>query len=134
VKPSIEQIGSLLALRRNELPEDGHDGYWSDFLREFHHNQRQVSVKRSAVSEFGSRVSTWFSGLGPAKWACSAGLAYAAVMISFLVMPHEAAKPGIPTTPVNFQVTPLATPPPIEQLNRLDLSPSTQGSPGEQVF
>ncbi len=134
MKPSIEQIGSLLALRHSELPEEGRDAYWSDFLREFHHNQRQVSMKRSAISEFGSRASNWFSSLGPAKWACSAGLAYAALAISFLVIPRESAKPGIPTTPVNFQVTPLATPPPIEQLNRLDLSPTTQGSPGEQVF
>ena len=54
MKPTIEQIGDLLALKRNERPEEG---YWQDFLCEFHQNQREQAVKKSAVSQFFGNVT-----------------------------------------------------------------------------
>ena len=131
MKPSVEQLGNLLALKRDERPEEG---YWQDFLCEFHQNQREQAVKKSGLMTFVGRVSEWFSDLGPSKWAYGAGLAYAALMLSFVLTPREAGKESTPVTPVSFQVVPTQAPPKVEQLNQLDLSPSTQGSAGEQVF
>jgi hypothetical protein len=131
VKPTIEQIGDLLALKRHERPEEG---YWQDFICEFHQNQREQAVKKSSLTNFFSQASAWFSDIGPSKWAYGAGLAYAAVTVAFFLVPREPAKQNMPVTPVNFQVVPAPTPPALEQLNQLDLSPSTQGNIGEQVF
>jgi hypothetical protein len=131
VKPSVEQIGNLLALKRDERPEEG---YWQDFLCEFHQNQREQAVKTSGLMSFVGRASDWFSDLGPSKWAYGAGLAYATLTIAFFLTPRDVVKEGAPVTPVNYQVVPAPAPPPVEQLNQLDLSPSTQGNAGEQVF
>jgi len=131
VKPTIEQIGNLLALKRSERPEEG---YWQDFLCEFHQNQRELAVKESVMTSFLGRVSGWFSEMGPSKWAYGAGLAYAAVTVAFFLTPREVVKENTPVTPVNYQVVPAPGPPKVEQLNQLDLSPTTQGSVGEQVF
>ncbi len=131
MKPTVEQIGNLLALKRDERPEEG---YWQDFLCEFHQNQREQAVKKSGLMSFIGRASEWFSNVGPSKWAYGAGLAYAALTVAFILTPREGAREFSPGTPVNYQVVPPPAPPQVEQLNQLDLSPSTQGSAGEQVF
>ncbi|MEO7101535.1 MAG: hypothetical protein ABI162_19450 [Luteolibacter sp.] len=130
MKPSVEQIGNLLALKRHERPEDG---YWQDFLCEFHQTQRERAVKRSALMSFAGRVSGWFSDSGPSKWAYGAGLAYATVTVAFFLTPPKAGVENTPMAPVNYQVVP-APAPAVEQLDKLDLSPLTQGNAGEQVF
>lgn len=130
MKPTVEQLENLLALRRDERPEEG---YWQDFLCEFHHRQRERAVAQTGFSGFVSRISSIFSDLSPAKWAYGAGLAYATVTVAFFLMPRgvEVEKPT--AAPVNYQVVPTPAPA-VEQLDELDLSPSTQGSAGEQVF
>jgi len=80
-----------------------------------------------------SRVGSWFSELGPAKWAYSAGVAYAALTLTFFLIPRGVEVEGPAPTPVSRPVVP-APKPALEQLEQLDLSPSTQGSAGEQVF
>jgi hypothetical protein len=129
VKPSVEQIENLLALKRHERPEEG---YWQDFLCEFHQRQREQAVLKSGLSDFFSRISAWFADLGPSKWAYGAGLAYATATVVFFLTPQGVKVQHAPASPVNYQVVPQA--PPVEQLDELDLSPSTQGSVGEQVF
>ncbi len=145
MKPTVEQIGNLLALKRDERPEEG---YWQDFLCEFHQSQREQAVRKSGPMIFLGRVSEWFSDLGPSKWAYGAGLSYAALMLSFVLTPREVLKEGNPGTPVSFTVVPpsatsvvpvnftVVPPAPlkVEQLDQLDLSPSTQGNAGEQVY
>ena len=131
MKPTVEQIGDLLALKRDERPEEG---YWQDFLCEFHQNQREQAVKNSGLSNFFGGVSAWFSDLGPSKWAYGAGVAYAAVTVAFFLTPRDVEKENTPASPVNYQVVPAPAPPAVEQLNQLDLSPTTQGNVGEQVF
>ena len=131
MKPTIEQIGDLLALKRNERPEEG---YWQDFLCDFHQKQREQAIKTSFFASSLGRISDWFSEMGPSKWAYGAGVAYAAVTVAFFLTPRDVVKENTPTTPVNYQVVPAPTPPAVEQLNQLDLSPSTQGNIGEQVF
>jgi len=130
MKPSVEQIALQLALKRDERPEQG---YWQDFLCEFHHRQRKQAVAQSGLRAAFSHFSGWLSHLGPSKWAYSAGVAYAAFTIGFLLAPRssELANPAI--SPVNYQVVPTSNPP-LQQLDQLDLSPSTQGNPGEQIF
>ncbi len=129
MKPSVEQLENLLALKRYERPEEG---YWQDFLCEFHQRQRQQATVKSGFMNFISGFSTWFADLGPSKWAYGAGLAYATATVVFFLTPHGVDVETAPTAPVNYQVVPAA--PPVEQLDQLDLSPSTQGSVGEQVF
>ena len=131
MKPTVEQIGALLALKRDEHP-DGK--YWQDFLCEFHQGQREMAVRSSSLGSALTRVSNWFSDLGPSKWAYGAGVAYAAVTVAFFLIPREVVKENSSATPVNYQVVPAPAPPAVQQLNQLDLSPSTQGSVGEQVF
>lgn len=130
MKPSVEQLENLLALRRDERPEEG---YWQDFLCEFHQRQRERAVAKSGFSSFLGRVSAWFSDLGPSKWAYGAGLAYATVAALALLMPKGVEFDNTAPLPVKYQVDPPPAPT-VEQLDQLDLSPSTQGSAGEQVF
>ena len=130
MKPSIEQIGSLLALKRSERPEEG---YWQDFLCEFHQRQREEVAKRRTFSGLWERTTDWFSELGGAKWLYGAGLAYATLMAALLVIPRGVDVESVPSVPVNHQIVP-APAPAVQQLDELDLGPATQGSVGEQVF
>lgn len=128
MKPSVEQISNLLSQRSDLRPEEG---YWQDFLREFHHNQRVEAASKSAPAAFVDRLRSWFSEVSPSKWAYGAGLAYATATIAFLLVPRGANVETMPTSPVNHQVMPAPT---LEQLEQLDLDPSTEGNTGEQVF
>jgi len=130
VKPSVEQLENLLALRRDDRPEEG---YWQDFLCEFHHRQRERVVVQSGFKGFCGKVSAWISDLGPSKWAYGAGLAYATATVVFFLLPKGVELENAPALPVKYQVIPTPAPT-VEQLDQLDLSPSTQGSAGEQVF
>jgi len=129
VKPSVEQIESLLALKRHEHP--GED-YWQDFLCEFHHRQRERVAAKSGIRAMFDGISTWFGDFRASRLAYGAGLAYAAATIAFLMIPRGADVVDTPALPVNYQVVPAAEP--VEQLEHLDLSPEAQGSIGEQVF
>lgn len=131
MKPSVEQIGNLLALKREERPEEG---YWQDFLCEFHQKQREQAVKTSGFANFYDQASTWVSDVFRSKWLYGAGLAYASVAAVLLLSSRNATVDQGAPVPVNYQVVPTQPPPAMEQLEQLDLSPSTQGSSGEQVF
>jgi len=128
MKPSVEQISKLLSGRSELRPEEG---YWQDFLREFHHNQRVEAASKSAPAAFLDRLRSWFSEVSPSKWAYGAGLAYATATIAFFLVPRGAEVETMPSAPVNHQVVPA---PSMEQLEQLDLDPSTEGNTGEQVF
>lgn len=130
VKPSVEQLENLLALRREERPEEG---YWQDFLCEYHHRQRERAVVRTGQKSVFVKVTDWISEMDPSKWAYGAGLTYATVTVALFLTPREAEFENAPASPVNYQVVPSPVPT-VEQLDELDLSPSTQGSTGEQVF
>lgn len=119
-----------MALRREERPDEG---YWKDFLSEFHQRQREEAVRKSGLLGKCGQAKEWFINLGPSKWAYGAGLAYAAVTVGFLTLPRDVEYENGPAAPVNRQVNPMSVVP-AEQLDQLDLSPSKQGSAGEQVF
>jgi hypothetical protein len=130
VKPTLEQLENLMALRREERPDEG---YWKEFLSEFHQRQREEAVRKSGLLGKLEDARNWFTNLGPSKWAYGAGLAYAAVTIGFLTLPRGTEYNIPASTPVNRQFTP-APALPTEQLDQLDLSPEGQGAAGEQVF
>ncbi|QJE95087.1 hypothetical protein [Luteolibacter luteus] len=130
MKPSVEEIGSLLALKRHERPEEG---YFDDFLREFHQRRREEEALKTGPAGWLRRASAWFSNLGASRWAYGAGLAYATVMALFLLAPDTTPVQSAPPVPVNYKVAP-AEPAAVEQLEALDLRPSSQGSTGEQEF
>ena len=119
-----------MALRREERPDEG---YWKEFLCDFHQRQREQAVRKSGAVAVLDRAKSWFRELGPSKWAYGAGLAYAAVTVGFLLTPREVEFLNTPAAPVNRQVIPDKIIP-AEQLDQLDLSPSKQGNAGEQVF
>jgi len=110
------------------------EGYWQDFLCDFHHRQRQQAVKKSGLVRGLGVFSTWLSDLGPAKWAYTAGLAYASITAAFLLMPKEPQMESLPAAPVRHEVVPAVPAAPVEQLGELDLRPSAQGTLGEQSF
>lgn len=101
MKPSIEQLGALLATKRIERPEEG---YWQDFVCEFHRRQRQQTVPEPGLSAVWRRVTGLVADLGSGRWAYGAGLAYAAVTVAFLVMPSKVGVERPPVVPVKHQV------------------------------
>ncbi|MGJ8724221.1 MAG: hypothetical protein ACSHYB_06670 [Roseibacillus sp.] len=75
----LEDLQRLLRLKNYEQPVDG---YFEDFLDEFHRRQRQT-VASSSTSSVWSRFTEWFQDLGAAKWAIGAGVAYAVLALGF---------------------------------------------------
>jgi len=131
LKPTVEQIGELLALRREERPDAG---YWQDFLCEFHQKQREEAAGHLGLAGIFGRAAAWFSDIGPSKWGYGAGLAYASVAVVALLFPKDPGVERMTPIPVGFQMAPSAILQPIQQLNQLDLSPSSRGFAGEHVF
>lgn len=130
MKPTAEEIGTLLALKRHERPEDG---FFDDFLREFHQRRRAEEAGQRGWSGWWRKASAWFSDLGASKWAYAGGLAYAAVAGLMLTVPRGQDIQPSPATNVSHEVKP-DVPAAVEQLETLDLRPSTQGITGEQEF
>ena len=130
MKPTVEEIGSLLALKRHERPEEG---YFDDFLREFHQRRRAEEALKRGPAGWWKQASEWFSGLGASKWAYGGCLAYSAAAAFFLLAPKSPDIQQTPSsTPVGHEVK--ATVPVVEQLDALDLRSTTQGRTGEQEF
>lgn len=75
----LEDLQRLLRLKNYEQPVDG---YFEDFLDEFHRRQRAEAGSGGQVSAW-SRFSEWFRDLGAAKWAIGAGMAYAVLALGF---------------------------------------------------
>jgi hypothetical protein len=131
VKPSVEQIQNLLALKRHEAPEEG---YLEDFLVEFHRRRRTEAVRTTGLTATWARFSAWFSSLGAARWAYPVGMAYATALALLLALPKDDPSPQPPAVPVKNEVTPAKDDKAVEQLDALDLRPSSQGHTGEQEF
>ncbi|WP_367871626.1 hypothetical protein [Luteolibacter sp. Populi] len=130
MKPTVEEIGTLLALKRHERPEEG---FLDDFLRDFHQRRRAEEALKTGPAGWWHRLSSWASGLGASKWAYGAGLAYAGVAALFLLSPNSVQVQPTPIAPAMYKVEP-AEPLKVEQLDALDWRPSSQGTTGEQEF
>ena len=130
MKPTVEEIGTLLALKRHERPEEG---FLDDFLRDFHRRRREEEALKTGPAGWWHRLSSWASGLGASKWAYGAGLAYAGAAALFLLSPNPVQVQPSSAVPAKYQVEP-AEPTVVEQLDAVDLRPSSQGTTGEQEF
>lgn len=75
----LEDLQRLLQLKNYEQPAEG---YFEDFLDEFHRRQREAVVTGKDHSLW-SQMTSWFQGLGAAKWAIGAGVAYAVLTLAF---------------------------------------------------
>lgn len=75
----LEDLQNLLRLKNYEQPPEG---YFDDFLDEFHSRQRSAAVS-GANESFFSKLNGWFQDLGAAKWAIGAGMAYAVLALAF---------------------------------------------------
>ncbi len=75
----LEDLQKLLRLKNYEQPTDG---YFEDFLDEFHRRQRE-DARSSQKATVWSRFAEWFQDLGAAKWAVGAGVAYAVLALAF---------------------------------------------------
>jgi hypothetical protein len=85
VNTESTEVQDLLRLKRYEQPSDE---YFEEFVDAFHRRQREDLLKCSARSLFVERLSVWLREMGIAKWAYGAGLAYAALMVGFLMWPQ----------------------------------------------
>jgi hypothetical protein len=133
VKPSAEQIGALLSLKRHERPPEG---YMDDFLREFHMRRREEAMSERGFGAWWSRFTGWLSEPGASKWAYGAGMAYAAILIAFMAGERPLDREGLNLKPVNHQIVVPVQPAAagVQQLGELDLRPDSAGSTGEQEF
>jgi hypothetical protein len=130
VKPSVEDIGTLLALKRHERPEEG---FLDDFLRDFHQRRRQEEALKEGPAGWWHRMTSWASEVGTSKWLYGAGLAYAAAAALFLLSPNPVQVQPAPPVPAAYQVEP-AESVPVQQLDAIDLRPTSKGTTGEQEF
>ena len=88
---------------------------------------------KSGPAGWWKQASEWVSSLGASKWAYGGGLAYAAAVAFFFLAPKSPdPQQAAPATNVGHEVKVPA--PVVEQLDALDLRPSTQGRTGEQEF
>lgn len=83
----LQELQGLLRLKNHERPVDG---YFEDFLDEFHRRQRLEKQTQGSKATLGERLSTWFQGLGASRWAIGAAGAYAALFVVFLWLPESA--------------------------------------------
>jgi hypothetical protein len=78
----FDEVEKLLHLKRYEHPPEG---FYEQFLDDFHDRQRLEIMQRSAWSLFWDRVETWFWSVGTRKRVYLVGAAYAAVMIGLFI-------------------------------------------------
>ncbi len=118
-----ETVQKLMRLKRHEQPPEG---YFEDFLKEFHLRQRQELLKRSSLSIFMERLQTYLSDPRSQGWA------YAPVLAVFLVafyciigFTDDAPLPSVPTlAQTHFQDMPALTP-----ASALDVDPFRVATP-----
>ncbi len=102
-----EKVQKLIALKRYEQPPEG---YFDDFLSEFQQRQREELLQRSAISLGWERFLTWFSEVGWSKWILGGGLAYAALMLVFVIVKGKPVAPAPPEAglqPASYQGAPM---------------------------
>lgn len=90
----LQELQGLLRLKNHERPVDG---YFEDFLDEFHRRQRLEKQSQGNQASFADKLSSWFQGLGAARWAIGAAGAYAALLVIFFWLPESAPQGNLAT-------------------------------------
>lgn len=89
----MAKVSELIALKRYERPPEG---YFEDFLEEFHRRQR-LDQSRTAVSGgVFQRFSNWWSEVNASRWVYGAGAAYAAVMVTLMMVKTDSPSTELP--------------------------------------
>lgn len=122
-----QKLQRLLRLKRHESPPDG---YFDDFLSEFHQRQRQEILKGGSLSLLWERIQTWVDGMRRPAVAWSLAGVYAVTILLICMWP----KPGPSGTVValGLQAPPASTvaqpaiPPPPNRDRVLVNNPATQ--------
>ncbi|WP_411847460.1 hypothetical protein AAFN60_09165 [Roseibacillus persicicus] len=117
----LEDLQRLLRLKNYEQPVDG---YFEDFLDEFHRRQRAEAVSGKGVSLW-TRIADWFNDLGAAKWAIGAGVAYAVLFLAFFGTIGTKDSPGVAKETEDFL-------PEGSKLQHVELGTETETKPGEE--
>lgn len=105
-----------------------------DFLREFHMRRREEAMTEKGFRALWSRFTGWLSEPGMSKWVYGGVVAYAAVMVAFMTGERPLDVEGLNATPVKHQIVEPVVSPGVQQLDELDLRPSSLGSTGDQEF
>lgn len=105
-----------------------------DFLREFHMRRREEAMGGHSAASVWRRFVGWLSEPGLAKWAYGAGVAYAAIALTLVLLPREGMDAPLPVQPAAHKVAAPVEDAPTSQLGELDLRPSSEGTAGEQEF
>lgn len=98
VKLTVEQIRSLLASRRDARQDDG---FWQDFLCEFHRKQSELPDRR-------------FSSVRVMKWVYGAIIVYTLVTVISLLLPRGVVVKSAPVPPASYQMIQAPVPAAVE--------------------
>jgi len=81
-----EKVQALLRLKRHEKPPEG---YFDDFLEQFHQRQREEILKQGSLALLWERMGTWAENLRRPAVGWSVAGAYAAVILLICVWPKQ---------------------------------------------
>ena len=103
----FEDIQRLLRLKRYEQPPEG---FVEDFVRQFHHRQRQEIMQHSARGLLWERVNTYFHGLFAPTWRWAGATAVALVAAVVIFKPGAGGNAGLAQSskPTNAHQEPIS--------------------------
>ena len=102
----FEDIQRLLRLKRYEQPPEG---FVEDFVRQFHHRQRQEIMRHSARGLLWERVSTYFEGLFAPTWRWAGATAVVLVGAFMVLKPGSGTNGGlVQSKPTNAHQEPIS--------------------------
>ncbi len=78
----FQDIEKLIRLKRYEQPPEG---YYGQFLEEFHQRQRSAVLRQNASDRLFERAAGWFTDFGNSHWLYAAAGAYLVVMTTALL-------------------------------------------------
>jgi hypothetical protein len=120
-----ETLQSLLRLKRYEQPPEG---YYEDFLREFHHRQRAELLRPSLTTLLLERFAAWAAEFRVPAIAYAGATAVAIVASVAILQVNPAAPAGSPASyAVSYSQTPFSqTPVTIQKMQPVSLRVNTQ--------
>jgi hypothetical protein len=125
----FEEIKKLMALKRYEQPPRD---FVDDFLREFHHRQRQARTQRGPLARFWEALTTRLDGWATPQWTL-AGAAIVALVAAFSWLqpatgPATVGEPASPSGMVPVSLQKQSEPPQDLTVRPFIISPETTES------
>jgi hypothetical protein len=123
---SHEPMHRVIRLKRYERPPEG---YFDDFVRDFHRRQRAELLKPSLRTILLDRLSSMLSELHVPTMAF-AGAAAVAVIASIAIISHPAQSPAPRAFAASYQQTPVTIP----KMQPVSLRVDTQSQRSASLF